>query len=338
MSIAIRQFFYFCRIPVIAGLALGATGCGGGSGAAAEPAVITAATAIAIAGTANGAVDSTYSVGDFSGDFVAGVTIAPAAATFNLTDFAKQQLLELSHAGARGIVPGTVAQAATVAITESCAVSGNVVLTINDVNNNSVLDSGDTITLTYNDCRGIGDRYNGSLSITGFELTGNPEIALTPWHMAATFSFSDLTIVEAGATHRIRGALSFTAGTTDGIRESGTISANVLGVTADDVANTLNTFAIEYTVDASTNAYTVAAAGTLDNSRHGLITVTTPTVFQGVEPDHSSSGVMKIAGANNASITLIALDSVNVRLDIDEDGDAIADTTIDTTWAALEAD
>jgi hypothetical protein len=47
--------------------------------------------------------------------------------------------------------------------------------------------------------------------------------------------------------------------------------------------------------------------------------------------------VLRIRGADNASITITALDEVTVQLEVDSDGDGSVDATIVTTWAELDA-
>ena len=65
------------------------------------------------------------------------------------------------------------------------------------------------------------------------------------------------------------------------------------------------------------------------------IYVVTDATFQGVEPNDPFTGQATITGANNSSVTLIAVDSVNVTLEVDADGDGIPEETIPTTWDAL---
>ncbi len=50
------------------------------------------------------------------------------------------------------------------------------------------------------------------------------------------------------------------------------------------------------------------------------------------------TGSIKITGAGNSSVTVTALDSVNVQLEVDTDGDNVIDVTIVTTWEANDDD
>lgn len=47
------------------------------------------------------------------------------------------------------------------------------------------------------------------------------------------------------------------------------------------------------------------------------------------------SGELKVTAGDGSTVTIVALDRLNVRLDVDYDGDSILDTSITTTWAEL---
>jgi len=46
-------------------------------------------------------------------------------------------------------------------------------------------------------------------------------------------------------------------------------------------------------------------------------------------------GVRVVTGAANSSETITAVDSINITIDIDADGNGTVDQTINTTWGAL---
>jgi hypothetical protein len=60
----------------------------------------------------------------------------------------------------------------------------------------------------------------------------------------------------------------------------------------------------------------------------------TPVTFSGFVVDFPSQGEMRITG-KNSSARIIALDNVNVRIEIFSNGSDTPDTIIDTTWLAL---
>jgi hypothetical protein len=74
------------------------------------------------------------------------------------------------------------------------------------------------------------------------------------------------------------------------------------------------------------------SSGTLDSSvLAGVINYSTPVTFQGFDFDYPSSGEFLVT-SGTSSLRLIALDSVNVRIEINNDG---VIEIIDTTWAAF---
>ena len=56
--------------------------------------------------------------------------------------------------------------------------------------------------------------------------------------------------------------------------------------------------------------------------------------FSGFDNGYPQTGELLVTGASS-SARLIALDAVNVRVEIDSDGDGTVDDVIDTTWAEL---
>jgi hypothetical protein len=48
-----------------------------------------------------------------------------------------------------------------------------------------------------------------------------------------------------------------------------------------------------------------------------------------------SDGVLKVTSDDGSSVSIVAIDEFNVRLDIDDDGDTFTDASVSTTWAEL---
>jgi len=67
------------------------------------------------------------------------------------------------------------------------------------------------------------------------------------------------------------------------------------------------------------------------------LTFRTPIPFQGLDFLYPHTGEKLIKGTEGASLRLLALDSVNVRIEIDADGDGNYETTIDTAREAIES-
>ena len=88
----------------------------------------------------------------------------------------------------------------------------------------------------------------------------------------------------------------------------------------------------------STNAFSYTVSGTLTSTRlGGSLTFQTLVPFSGIEGAPPSSGVLKVSGANNTSLTLTALSSTSVRIDVDTNGDGVFDTSTSKTWSEIAA-
>ena len=113
------------------------------------------------------------------------------------------------------------------------------------------------------------------------------------------------------------------------------ISGSSMTTVTDSVTTTMTDFDTSQTVDASVmpEPYTLSSSGSINDSNlAGMISYSTPVTFQGMGADNPFAGEMLVTGANNATIRLIALDSINVRIETDADGDGTVDSTEDTTW------
>ena len=76
--------------------------------------------------------------------------------------------------------------------------------------------------------------------------------------------------------------------------------------------------------------------GTITSTQFdGEVTYETPVAFVALGDAYPHVGELLVTGANNATVRLIAVDEVNVRIEADYDGNGTIDETIDTTWDAL---
>ena len=77
------------------------------------------------------------------------------------------------------------------------------------------------------------------------------------------------------------------------------------------------------------------SSGTLDSSQlAGIVDYSTEIMFQGFDNDYPGIGELLVTGGTS-SARLIALDNVNVRIEIDNNDDGTIDDVVDTTWDAL---
>ena len=83
--------------------------------------------------------------------------------------------------------------------------------------------------------------------------------------------------------------------------------------------------------------YTMVSSGTPNSTQlSGIVTYSTPVMFEGFDADYPHSGEFLVSGASS-SVRLVAVDNVNVRIEIDTNDDGTIEETINTTWAELTA-
>lgn len=221
--------------------------------------------------------------------------------------------------------------------------SGNVMLNVYDLGT-AGLSTGDYASMDFNNCmmlvEGQSLMFRGGLYLRADEITGDPDSG--PFTRELYGSYDDLTATVFGAMMRIDGGISASLSSADGetftlVVDIGRFSASAQADGAT-FSGSLDDFHSQRTWNEKTGAYTVQFEGTIRAyALGGSAHFETTEPFTGNEFDgHPSAGTLVATGALGGTVTLIALDSVNVRILIDADGDQTAETTVETTWAALE--
>lgn len=221
--------------------------------------------------------------------------------------------------------------------------SGNVMLNVYDLGTQG-LSTGDYASLDFNACvmdLGEGNlTFNGGLYLRADEITGDPLSG--PFTRRFYGSYDALTLTIFGAVMVIDGGITASLSSPDDgttlVLDVTCGSFSAFGQAGDAVfSGSLNNFHSQRTLNQSTGDYSVEFEGTVySNTLGGSAHFETTTPFTGTGEDHPSAGVFVATGAEGATVTLIAVDNVNVQILVDADGIVGAETTINTTWAALE--
>lgn len=219
--------------------------------------------------------------------------------------------------------------------------SGNVMLSINDTGVEG-LSTGDYANLDFNGCViDLGEgalTFNGMFYLRATDVTGT---APGPFTRAFYASYGALTATVFGATMVIDGGLTASLSSPDGV----TLATNVNGGRFSAFAQaggsvfsgSINDFHCDRTLDTETGAYSVDFEATIySRELMGSAHFETTVPFTGMADEHPSAGTFVATGAEGATVTLIALDNVNVQILIDADADGVNETTINTTWDALD--
>jgi hypothetical protein len=197
------------------------------------------------------------------------------------------------------------------------------------------LSPGDQINVDFMNCdEGLGEILNGRLEMTVVSFSGDLLVSAA-YLMVMDVDLVDFEVTSAAGTILSNGDTRVTVDTTGTPLVAISISGASLTTVTTAGTEVLTNFSTAQTVDTSVfpEPYTLTSSGNVDSTQlAGSISFSTPVTFQGAGGAYPFAGELLVTGANNASIRLIALDAINVRIETDADGDGNVDTTEDTTW------
>jgi len=292
---------------------------------AAEPATITAQNAPMIAGTV---AEVAMGQGVFSSIFTPDIPIAATG-----KDAAVSPILS---AAMKSAAPSQLY--ATSASLENCAVSGTVDVQV-IVDNLLEPSINDSFIFEFTNCNdGAGVVVDGGMTITIADLVGDP--ATDSFLLGMQIDFTDFAVTEGGETTRADGTMSLEVNSLNPPVTTISITTNTFVTTSEGTEEILTNFTVTITEDASVFpvAVTVETSFTISSPRiGGAVTVTTSLALESMGEDYPFVGELRIEGADQAVIVMIALDANTVRLEIDVDGDGAVDETLEMTWDELMA-
>jgi hypothetical protein len=199
------------------------------------------------------------------------------------------------------------------------------------------LTPGDSFDIFFSMCDDGLSVVDGGLFYEVVAFSGDILTSLYSLTMAATFTdfqvatAEDELVSNGDLTVRID-TRQFPSLETEVSGNSLTIDGNVASVAMTDFSSV---FAQDTGV--SPSPYTQSSSGTIDSSLlSGVVSYATTVDFEGFDADYPDTGVFVIYGSNS-SARLTAIDNVNVRVEIDADGDSVYEETFETSWVELEA-
>lgn len=232
---------------------------------------------------------------------------------------------------------GYLAAALIPETTTACAAAGNVSVT-GQISDPTTLSAGDRIALAFSGCDdGAGQVLNGIYELEVNSFSGDLLQGLI--HLNATVNFDGFEVTEGQALTSLNGSAELDVDTTAPPITSSSVTGNSVSVSNNMDSATLTLFRSDLTHDAGVapEAYTSAASGTLSSTAFtGNVDYSTPVPFMGFVGEYPFTGELLVAGADGATVRLVALDSVNVRLEIDP-GDGSGIVTQDATWTTLSS-
>jgi len=216
-----------------------------------------------------------------------------------------------------------------------CAISGSMTIS-GDIADPLTLTAGDAFSVAATACDdGIGEIVDGLISLTISDFTG--DLPSGRYLLGMNAILDSFQVTTANDVVSRSGDASIALDTTASPFVSASVSGTSMATSSNASTDILNNYSTQQTVNAGLvpAPYTLSSRGTVDSSRLGdVVSFTTPVQFVGDDADFPHTGELLITGSNS-SVRLIALDNVNVRIELDNDGNGSVDVTVETTWAAL---
>jgi hypothetical protein len=219
--------------------------------------------------------------------------------------------------------------------TQQCAMDGMMTIT-GEIQNPLTITAGDFFSVLAEDCDdGLGEVIDGTLDFTVDRFSG--DILTSLYDLEMTLTMMDFQVRTAEDVLTSNGGATVSLNTLGAPMVTASVTGDSMTIDTNSSSETLFDFVSTQTLDAGVipSPYTWSASGTLDTTQlAGIVDYSTPVTFEGFDNDYPHSGELFIEG-NNSTARLIAENSVDVTIEIDNDGNGSVDETIMTTWAEL---
>jgi hypothetical protein len=216
-----------------------------------------------------------------------------------------------------------------------CQVAGTITIS-GSLESPTTLSAGDEINVSADACDdGLGEVLDGDMAMTVNALTG--DFLAGAYDLTMTLVLTNLQVATATDVETSNGDVTVNLNTLAAPFVAAGVSGNAMTADNNTASITLVDYESTQTVDAgfSPSPYTMTSFGTLDSSElPGAITYSTPVTFAGFDSEYPHTGELLVRG-EKSSARLVALDEVNVRIEIDVDDDGVVDSSIETTWEAF---
>ncbi len=322
----------FCAVAALAA-------CGGGGGSGPDPTVPTA--------TLNSA-NQTIAAQDTSSSAylpLMGAQTLTGAQTLDesvLFVVARNQLDKLpgyiASAKANSTLTGVV-QSQTMA----CRFGGTLTASASDVDNNGELSSGDSVSITANNCVEAEGTLTGSLSFGVNRFSGT--FGSNNFNGDFTMTFSGFNVSASQFSAGANGALTLVLSASGANTLSASVSTSSLAVSGTYAGVTRSRTLANYsatssrTPDASYGYLTrYTLSGTVSSSALSsqAVSFATTTPFVSRPSDaYPSSGTMLITGAANTKVRVTAQSASQVKLELDANGDDVYELSTTLNWNTL---
>ena len=198
---------------------------------------------------------------------------------------------------------------------------------------------GDIYAMQFSGCNdGNGVITNGGMILTITDLDG--DFATEQFLLGVRMELSAFQVTEGVETSGATGTVTVVIDSMTPPLTTITVSTSALATSSDGTAEAVSDLTVTISEDSSMfpTAVSVTTSFTVSSPTiGGEVTVSTSLAMQASGEEYPYVGELRITGAGNSAIVIIALDANRVRLEIDVDGDGAFDGDLETTWDELLA-
>jgi hypothetical protein len=210
--------------------------------------------------------------------------------------------------------------------------NGSMTIEIDDVDPPGQ-STGDSFTITYDDCVQFGATYNGSSAFKIDEVSGLPYSAPPQVWRVATSHASDVTIVRATGVTTMGSTFVFSSGTADGVAYERIVKGS-FDLAAGTTAPIATMYDNNYGWNVATNSFT-HTVNTGFSSSFGSYKLETLTPVSGMLDAPPTGGKARITqdfGSTTMITTYTVLTDGMVQVELDANGDGTVDVTYALPW------
>lgn len=343
-----RKLSSTISICAAATVALGACGGSGNKPSANNPGTgapaagtITSANAVDVVGEASEAMMHTHMLAGVSSGLASCGTTGTCSGSTRIMAFegvqdALNQLVNTSQDPAAQLAVMQAPIRALVNLPVSnCAEGGTISGQLNDVNNDNVPNSGDTLTYTFNACTQRGGTRQGTVTISNFNLNGMPNVPGSPWSFSGTVDLQNYSSTRNNRTTTTNGSLVVNWSSNGTMMDQGTVNISQLTMAHSGRTMTFSNVTMNMSMDNTLQETSMVMSGQLNVSTIGQMTIETPIAMKakmGQMVPFSGSLTVRLSGSN---VSVNTTTSPNVELRIDGDNNGTVDDVVTSTWEQI---
>ena len=223
------------------------------------------------------------------------------------------------------VAPGNGGVLAATLVSSSSCGTGSMETWLDDRDGDGSFSSGDSMEFRFLNCGDGGYTINGSMFFEAVVFSGNQ--AGDNFSVSMTVRFANLTATGPGGTVTYDGTISSSVTYQNGVfTYSYSISGNFGGLRAGSTVRRSIGQNGEELVDGD-------GAFAFGDQTLSFDTTTPFATRPGASTAYA--GACVVGGSGGSGLIITALDEQNLRIEVDQDGDGVFETVINTTWAAL---